>query len=150
MSYDEANDVLQGGGAPVAKFPLGKFGHTVKGTVVEAKVTQQTDLKGVPKTFASGDPMKQIVLTIQTEERDPEITDDDGQRRVFIKGQMVAAVRTAIQAAGAKGLDTGGSIAIQYTSDKASETVGFSPAKQYVAQYKAPVATGVSEADLLD
>jgi hypothetical protein len=42
---------------------------------------------GEPKFWPSGDPMYQVIVTVQTQERDPSIQDDDGKRRLFIKGR---------------------------------------------------------------
>lgn len=145
MSYDDANSLLSGG-SPVAKFP--EIGTVVRGTVIDATTSQQTDIENKPKYFDNGDPMMQVVVTLQTDERDPEISEDDGTRRLFVKGQMLNAVRTALRTAGAK-LETGGRLAVQYTADKPSERRGYSPTKIYVAQYQPPKPGTAAANDLL-
>jgi hypothetical protein len=135
MSIDP-NDVLLGGGIPAAKFPT--IGTTVKGTVVSSEVTQQTDFAtGKPKTWDDGKPMQQVVITLQTIERDPDVADDDGVRKLYVKGQMTNALRDALRAAGAR-LEVGGTLAVQYVEDEPSATRGFNPKKIYRAQYVAP------------
>lgn len=134
-----SNDIegfLNASGAPAAKFPT--IGTTVKGTVTGAEVKQQTDLDGKPKSWDDGNPRMQLVVTLATEERDPEIADDDGSRRLFIKGAMLKAVREAIKTAGARTIETGGTLAVKYTGDGDAPRPGFSPPKLYVAQYKVP------------
>jgi len=42
--------------------------------------------------------MEQLVITLQTADRDPAKPDDDGQRRVFAKGGMLKAIRAAVKA----------------------------------------------------
>lgn len=149
MSIDP-NDILLGGGIQAAKFPT--VGTVVKGTVVRSEAAQQTEFgTNKLKVYDDGKPMMQVVITLQTDERDG--VDDDGQRKLYVRGQMLSAVRDALKAAGAK-LELGGSLAVKYESDKASEKAGFNAAKQYVAQYQAPVgepvpAGGVAADDLL-
>lgn len=145
MSTDPNDILLGGGGAPGIKFPT--IGTVAKGTVLSFEAQQQTDFAtGEPKTWKDGKPMMQVVVTMQTDDRDPEIDDDDGQRRLFVRGQMTKAVGDAIRAAGAKGLEVGGVLAVQYVEDKPSETRGFNPAKCYRAQYQPPAAGAANDA----
>lgn len=143
MSTTDVNDFLLAGGTPAAKFDT--IGTLIKGTVVAAEKTQQIDFKTKkPKFFDDGNPMMQAVITLQTDERDPSIEDDDGQRKVYVKGQMQAAVRDAVKASGAK-LDIGGTLAVQFYDEE--NTGKGNPKKLYKAQYK-PGAPKVSD-DLL-
>jgi hypothetical protein len=129
----DPNDWLLSGGAPSVKFP--QIGAHVVGTVVSAEITQQRDLEGNPKTYDDGNPMEQLVVTLQTDERDASIDNDDGKRRLFVKGQMKAAVADAVRKSGSS-LQPGGKLAVKYIGDKAPEKRGFSPAKQYQAAYQ--------------
>lgn len=138
----DPNDFLMAGGVPACKFPT--IGTTAKGTIVASQVTQQTDIKGTPKTFDDGNPMQQVVITLQTDLRDPAINDDQGLRKLYVKGQMQAAIRDALRAAGAR-LEAGGILAVQYESDKPAEKVGFNATKIYRAQYVAPSATAAND-----
>jgi hypothetical protein len=142
-NYQDPNDFLFSGGAPVAKFP--SIGAIVKGTVTNSEVTQQTDIDQKPKFFDDGNPMRQLVITLQTAERDPSADNDDGLRRLFVKGQMLQAVREALKAAGSK-LENGGTLAVQYANDKPSERRGYNDQKIYRAQYQPPAAgSGVND-----
>jgi len=141
----DANSFLMGGGgAPTAKFPTP--GTTIGGRITEPpKVEQQRDIKtGEQKFWSNGDPMMQMVVTIQTDQRDPGLEDDDGRRRIFVKGQMKNAVADAVRAAGARGLEVGGTLHVRYTHDGEATQRGFSPPKQYAAKY---VPAAVNELD---
>jgi hypothetical protein len=130
----------------VAKFPV--KGTTVKGTIESIVASQQTDIAtGQVKSWPDGNPMMQLVVTLSTDERDPEIADDDGQRRLYIKGQMLSAFKEALRLARAKP-EVGGTLAVQYKEDGEQKNPAWSPPKLYVAQYKAPapgVDVGVDE-----
>lgn len=146
---DTVNDFLLGGGAASAKFPT--IGTVVKGTITQTDVTQQTDFSTGALKFwddAKTQPMMQVVVTLKTDERDPTDDSDEGLRKLYVKGQMQAAVREALRAAQAK-LEVGGTLAVQYTSDKPAEKRGHNPAKQYTAQYKPPSAGTAAANDLL-
>jgi len=142
MSID-VNDFLLSGGIPAARFPA--IGATVRGTVIRSEVAQQTDYaSGTALTWDDGSPKMQVIITLQTDERDPQIADDDGQRKLYVRGQMQAAIREALRTAGAK-LEAGGLLGVQYIADKPSEKRGFNPAKQYQAQYQPPAAVAAND-----
>src|SRR4051794_6202440 len=98
MSTPTADQFLMGGGVASAKFE--RIGDFVVGTVAEEpEVRQQTDLTtGTLKVWDDGRPMLQLVVTLQTEQRDG--ADDDGLRRVYVKGKSLTdAVRDAVRKA---------------------------------------------------
>lgn len=133
-----ANDLLMGSGSKSAAFPT--IGTSVSGRIVrEPKAQQQTDPKdGSFKTFANGDPMMQLVVQIQTDERDATDADDDGIRALYVKGKMLAAVRDAVKAAGAKGLEVGGELTVTYVADGEKTNKAFNAPKLYTATYRPP------------
>jgi hypothetical protein len=65
---------------------------------------------------------------------------------------MRDAIRDAIKAAGARVLEPGGKLAVQFTAFGEDEAGTGNPPKFYAAQYKRPEAkpAGVSAADLID
>lgn len=137
MSQNAADDYLSTSGAPVAKFP--NLGDTHQGTIIDYALQPVTDMQTKePKFFKSGDPMMQIVATLQTKERDPENPDDDGKRRVFIKGHMLSSFRAATQLAGHTKNLTGGKVQIRYYGDGESSSPGFSGPKLYECKFIAP------------
>lgn len=131
-----ADDFLMGGGgAPTASFLT--VGTTVRGRITERPtVQQQRDMKtGENKFWPDGNPMMQLVITLQTDEHDHTLPDDDGRRRLFVKGQMKNAVADAVRAAGAPGLEVGGVLAVTFTHELPATQRGFNPPKQYAATY---------------
>lgn len=141
---NEADDFLFGSAVPSAKFPT--IGTTVTGVITEPPaVAEQRDLQGNVKTFDDGTPQKMLVVTLQTAERDPEIDDDEGLRKLYVKGSkkpesksMTAALGQAVRNAKANGLEVGGTVTVTYISDGPQEQRGFNPPKQYTATYTPP------------
>lgn len=148
MTVDNSvNDLLNGGGIPSAKFPT--VGTVVKGTIVSAKTSQQRDMDTDElKTWNDGSPMMQIEIVLQTDERDPEVEDDDGQRKLWVKGGMMTAVKAAIKKANSK-LEAGGTLAVKYSGNGEPKKKGYNPPKQYVAEYAPAPAVSDAVAGLL-
>lgn len=143
----DPDDLLMGSGAPSCTFP--EIGTVWKGQVLAKETQQQRDFTtGEPKFYDDGNPMQQVCITLQTDARDPERDGDDGVRKLYVRGQMLAAVREAVKAAGAPTVEIGGTLAVQYIGDGEPQKRGMNPPKQFKAQYKAPVAT-VAAGDLL-
>jgi Holliday junction resolvase RusA-like endonuclease len=114
MSIDDGvNDLLTGSGIATAKFST--IGTLHKGTIVAAKKRQQTEMgTGKPLTFDDGQPRMEVLIDLQTDERDPAVEDDDGLRRVYARGQMLKAIGEACRKAGAaRGIEVGGQLALQ-------------------------------------
>jgi hypothetical protein len=145
MSND-IDDLLAGGSA---SFKFETIGDTIKGRIISAKVKQQTDLDtGQPKTFSNGDPMNQLVVTIEHE--------DGEEYAVYLKGGKYEPA----EGAGKSGLDAirdalngeklteGGTIAIQFSGLGKKTKAAYSAPKLFVAQYKPPVAS-VAVGDLI-
>lgn len=143
-----AEDFLMGGGgAPSAKFDT--RGVTVAGRITEPPaVQQQRDIQtGEKKFWNDGNPMMQLVVTVQTDRRDPGVPDDDGRRRLFVKGQMKQAIQDAVKLSGARSLEVGGHLSVTYTHDGEAKQRGFSPPKQYRAEYTPAAAAELHQSD---
>lgn len=135
----DANDLLLGGApSKAATFPT--IGTIVSGTVISPPESrEQTDLAtGEVKRFKSGDPMMQVLIRIQTKERDPNDPDDDGVRTIYAKNTMLKAIGKAMVEAGVKKLEPGGYLQVGYSGDIPSQTRGYNPTKVYVAKYSPP------------
>ncbi len=149
LTPPDPNAILMGGGGRWTKFE--QIGDKVSGEILDLETRQATDINGTPKTFDNGDPIWEVIATLQTDER--EDGDDDGKRKVAIGGSMKyaskrKAVTDAVRAAGATAIEVGGTLALAYTGDGESTQRGMSPPKLFQAAYKAPVA-GVDLGDLL-
>ncbi|MGW9437765.1 hypothetical protein [Streptomyces sp. NPDC055607] len=130
-----ADDFLMGGGVPSAKFPV--LGTTVSGRITERPtVEQQRDFTtGELKFWDDGKPQMQLVVTLATAERDPADPEDDGTRRLYIKGQMKSAVASAVRATGARGLEVGGTLTVTYSRDGVKTNPRFNAPKNFDAAY---------------
>jgi hypothetical protein len=142
----DANAFLMAGGVPSAKFDT--IGTVVSGTITtDPDVRQQTALDGTPLVWDNGEPRREVVVTIDTGHTDPSIPNDDGARRLYIKGNLLAAVRQAIRDAGAPGLAVGGRLDVKFTGEEPPRQRGWNPTKLYAARYVPPAA---SQADVWD
>jgi hypothetical protein len=131
----DANDLLMSGGVKAAKFDT--LGETVLGTITDQpRASQMTKYQSDELDYwPSGDPKMQIVVTLQTDQRDPANAQDDGRRRLFIVPRMMQPVREAVLRSGAKGLAIGGRLAVRWVSGTGQ---GEGNAKQYAAEYAPP------------
>ncbi len=145
MSDTVWNDLLS---SDAQAFKFDTVGDTCKGKVVRAEKRQQTDPDGHPKTFPSGDPMMQLVITVQL--------DDGTETSVYAKGGKYevadgkgTAMLPAIQEA-VKGQDfrAGGLLAVQYSGNGKKTNPAFSAPKLYTVQYKAPAINIADGEDL--
>jgi hypothetical protein len=105
--------------------------------VLKKEARQQTEFgTRKPLFWDDGRKRMQVVITLQTDERDD--ANDDGVRLLFVKGKnMTRAIRDAVRAAGCSSLDVGGKLAIRYVRDDES-TGGRQPPKVYEAKYQPP------------
>lgn len=132
MPRDNVNEFLAGGGAASAKFET--KGTVVKGTIIHFGMRQQSDFKSGKLLFwDDGNPRMQVVITLQTDERDDD--EDDGRRSLYVKGNMLAALRKAL---GKNELQTGGTLAVKYTGD-GEKKGNLNAPKLYACRYEAPV-----------
>ena len=139
MIDPSAFDLLAPTGVPSFKFAT--IGDTVKGLVVAAEKRQQTDLDGNPKTWDNGDPQWQLVITLATDLRDSDIDDDNGHRRIFAKGDLLKAIKSAL-GDNKVTLEVGTELAVKYIGDGEPTKKGYHPPKLFKATAKAakPVA----------
>lgn len=139
----EAMDFMMGSGVPSASFLSVGTKHV--GRVLAMEKRQQRDLDGNKKFWDDGEPMWQIVFTIDTGVIDPSIDGDDGTRNVYAKAQMLTAIREAVKKSGHRGDLVGGKLGVKYAADGEATKRGFNPPKIYSAVYEAP-----TEADMLN
>lgn len=145
MSIDSSVSGLLEGGAPSFKFD--GIGKTIKGKIVSATAAQQTDFDSGELLFwDDGKPRMQLVITLQTDERDADIDGDDGQRRIFAKGAMLSAIRKAL--AGQQ-MAEDGTLAVKYTGDGEAKRKGLHPPKLFAAEYQAPKPPAVDAGGLI-
>lgn len=135
---DDGMDLLLGG-SPAVKFP--EVGTVVRGKVLGQKKQQSKDMAtGELKVWDDGTPVWEIVFTLATDDRDPAIEDDDGNRRLFARGQMLKAIGQALREAKWSRSLVGGTLAVKYQKDGEATRRGFSPPKVYAAKFEPPAA----------
>lgn len=149
MSTD-AYDLLYKSDGASAKFE--RPGAVVSGTVIEEPVSRQaTDFKTKELKWWDKEktqPVMEVVITIQTDERDPNVTDDDGRRRLFCGNRLLKAVREAIKDSGHKGSIVGGRLGVEYTGDGVPSERGLNPPKLYKAKFVPPAAKALGLDDI--
>jgi hypothetical protein len=145
---DDVNEMLMGGGARA--FPFDNLGDAVEGEIVSMTKRQQTGVDdGKPQYWDNGDPKMMIVVVLQTSLRNYG-DEDDGQRSIYLRGgnpevgsghgtSTLNAVRDAVKRSGAKGLEPGGILKLQWSGNGVAKR-GFTAAKLYSAAYRAPSA----------
>lgn len=152
MTQPTANDMLMGGGSRSAswatKDDLGRYqtkpyGTSYTGTIErEPSTAQQTDYdSGALLTWPDGNPRMQVLVTLQTQLReDPE---DNGIRTLVVKQStgLQAAIRDAVKATGAKGLEVGGTLTVTLTGEQPSSKGN--PIKVFSAQYQRPAQSAI-------
>jgi hypothetical protein len=134
-----------GSAIPACRFP--ERGTTWAGEILDMEVRQQRDLDGNPLTWDDGTPRMQLVVTLQTDARDPSIDDDDGRRRLFVQGGMRSALRDALRRAKVRKPEVGGHITVTYVDDEPPRRRGFSPAKRYRVEYRPPAGPSLAATD---
>lgn len=154
MTAPSAAEFLLGSGAKGKSASFPAIGASITGTITRpAEVKQQIDPDdNKPAVWDNGDPKWQIVVTLQTDQRNPEIVDDDGVRFLYVKGSkdpasqsMHAAVAGAVGAAGATELEVGGKLTVTYIADGVKPSPTRTAPKKYTATYvpAAAAALGV-------
>lgn len=107
------------------------------GQILSKTISNQTKMgTGEVLRWSDGSERKQMVVTLQTSERtDPN---DNGQRQLFIKGDMPRAVREAFQAAGSSDIEIGGWLYVAWVDEKPAKSADYNPQKLFKAVYAPP------------
>jgi hypothetical protein len=132
---DHSADFMGGGGAPAVKFEAP--GDTVSGIVTKVDKRIDSTPDGTTKTWPDGSPMHVFIFTLDT---------DDGERSLWVRGNMVTAVREAVRNAGLPGpLNT--RLTVRFTEVGEPKAKGYSGAKLFKAKCEAvaPAAAGGGE-----
>jgi hypothetical protein len=131
---DDVNDFLEGGGIPSA--PFDNIGDSWEGTIVRLEKQQGRDLETKElQTWDDGSPKYIILIDIQTNVRNPDIAGDDGVRRLWVRGNMLTAIRSAMRVTQSK-LRTGGWLKVTFIREGEKKQRGLNAPKLYEAEYK--------------
>jgi hypothetical protein len=117
------------GGPKLPALKFVKVGDTHTGVVTEVTKLQDKDPAGNVKTYDNGDPRWVFVFTLETQ---------IGASNLWVRGQMVRAVREAAEKAGVSTL-VGSTLSVRYTGDGEKKSAAFNAPKLYAAKVDAPV-----------
>jgi hypothetical protein len=135
------DDMFKSESAPFLKFSTP--GTKYVGVIADIEKRQQRDFQtGEPLSWPDGEPRWELVVTLTTDERDPDEPKDDGKRRLAVKKgtQMWGALADALRQTSVPGPQVGAKLAIAYTGDGESKTRGFAPPKLYAFAYEKPTS----------
>lgn len=141
MSADEANRWLMGSGVPSCSFP--EIGAKHEGYIAAVEMGQQRDPKdNSPKVWDDGSPMMQMIITLNTNERDPQIENDNGVRKLYVASKgMREALAAAVKLTGAGGVAIGGWLGMKFIREGERTNRAFNPPKEYAARYEPPTVS---------
>lgn len=141
---EAARAFLDGIGGPALSFDGEGLGYV--GQVISAELVPQTDpVTGEAKTFDNGDPRMQVCVFLDTDLRDPNAPDDDGERRWFVAWKAGSALKRAERTA-RQPLATGVWVAVVHTSTDAPTKKGLNGVKHYTVRVW-PLGTEPDDAD---
>lgn len=148
MSIDPGIDDIIEGGAAAFKFE--NIGDTCKGRVVRAVTQQQTDIvTNEPKTFPSGQPMMQVVITVEQDDGEEATLYFKGGNYEVVEGKGQSALSALRDALGDRRLEVGGTLAMQLSGFGKKKNPAYSAPKLYVCQYEAPTFALPAEESLI-
>ena len=117
------------GGPKLPALKFAKVGDTHTGVVTEVTKLQDKDPTGNVKTYDNGDPRWVFVFTLETQ---------IGASNLWVRGQMVKAIREAAEKAGVSTL-VGSTLSVRYTGDGEKKSAAFNAPKLYAAKVDAPI-----------
>jgi hypothetical protein len=112
------------GGPKLPALKFAKVGDTHTGIVTEVTKLQDKDPAGNVKTYDNGDPRWVFVFTLDT---------PTGASNLWVRGQMVKAIREAAEKASVKTL-VGSTLSVRYTGDGEKKSAAFNAPKLYAAK----------------
>jgi hypothetical protein len=141
--YDEIDRMFGGGGAPAVSFKA--IGDSVAGVITDLASRQQRDYEdNSPKVWAdTGKPMMELIVTLDTGIIDPTIEDDDGSRRVFVRGAMLTAFGDACRLAKTRRPEVGGKVTITHSGLGTPSNPRFNAPKLFAIAYEPPTAVAM-------
>lgn len=126
-------------------------GDTHTGTITEVSDARQATEYG-SNELAYWDkertrPKMQVVVTLDTAERDPQDANDTGKRTLWVvedgrSGSILSAIRQAVHQAGAGTIDIGGQLTVAFSGFDPNSKNPANPRKIYSASYVPPAPAG--------
>jgi len=126
-------DLLAGSGSPSLSFKDSEVGDSYEGTISELRALQVRNYDDPTKLefWEDGKPKMQIEITLATAYGDPNDSDDDGKRRVFLFGQKLRAAREELAKKDFKTFEMGMGFKITLTGTKPAQNKRYNDVKLY-------------------
>lgn len=135
---DEFDDLFGSTGKGPATAKLSQIGDSAQGIIFKRQRMEEKDDEGNVVLNQWGKPKPLAVLWIGTSLRDPEIEDDDGARRVWLKGNGLWTLQEYIRENDLKPPAFGGKVKIWVESLKPNAIKTRKPMKVHGAMYADP------------
>lgn len=126
-------------------------GDTHTGTITEVSDARQaTEFGSNEPAYWDREktrPKMQVVVTLDTAERDPQDANDTGKRTLWVvedgrSGSILSAIRQAVHQAGAGTIDIGGQLTVTFSGFDPNSKNPANPRKIYAASYVPPAPAG--------
>jgi hypothetical protein len=137
VEYNEAlpsvDDLLTSGGSKSLSFKDVKVGEGFTGVITHTRAIQVRNYEDPTKLefWDDGKPKMQIEVTLDTDYADPSDEDDIGERRVFLFGQKLTALKEELKKKGLTKLETGSTFKITLAGTKPSKNPRYNDVKIY-------------------
>lgn len=135
---EEFDDLFEGSGKGPATAKLSQIGDVAQGIIFKRQRLQEQDDDGNVVLNDWGKPKPLVVLWIATSLRDPEVEDDDGARRLWLKGNGLWTLQNFIRENGLKAPQVGGKVKVWVESLKPNTNPKRKPMKVHGAMYADP------------
>jgi hypothetical protein len=123
--------LLVGKSVPSISFKDAKVGDAFTGVITALETSQVRNYEDstILETWPDGSPKLQVVVTLATDYADSE--EDDGERKLYLFGQKLAAAKAALKEANLDKLELGTNLTITYSGTKPSSNKKYNDVKLY-------------------
>ena len=136
INLPDPNSLLVGKSVPSISFKDAKVGDSFTGTITALETSQVRNYEDstILETWPDGSPKLQVVVTLATDYVDNE--EDDGERKLYLFGQKLAAAKAALKEASMDKLELGTTLTITYSGTKPSSNKKYNDVKLYKIDLK--------------
>lgn len=131
INLPDPNSLLVGKSVPSISFKDAKVGDSFTGVITALETSQVRNYEDstILETWPDGSPKLQVVVTLATDYADSD--EDDGERKLYLFGQKLAAAKAALKEANLDKLELGTTLTITYSGTKPSSNKKYNDVKLY-------------------
>lgn len=131
INLPDPNSLLVGKSVPSISFKDAKVGDSFTGVITALETSQVRNYEDstILETWPDGSPKLQVVVTLATDYADSD--EDDGERKLYLFGQKLAAAKAALKEANLDKLELGTNLTITYSGTKPSSNKKYNDVKLY-------------------